>query len=156
MHVKVGAFLAIASIALAVSACQGGSGVDMPDGMVSTEVGPEGGTVRSFDGNLTIVLPAGALSEPTLISIGVSTDAPASIGPAYRVQPNVDLAMDSEVTYRYAPSDVQGRVIAFSGRGRRPVGRPVGLPSGRGRSGLWSDSSHFTSWRADRMRRRLC
>ncbi|MFN3236649.1 MAG: thrombospondin type 3 repeat-containing protein [Pseudomonadales bacterium] len=39
----------------------------------SATIGPEGGSVTSLDGNLTLTFPANALSTDTLISIGVPT-----------------------------------------------------------------------------------
>ncbi|HSB36472.1 MAG TPA: hypothetical protein VLH41_06310, partial [Thermoanaerobaculia bacterium] len=54
----------------------------------SATIGPEGGSIRSSDGILTLKVPAGALATPTPISIEITTnDAPGAVGPGYEVSP---------------------------------------------------------------------
>ena len=107
MNVRVGAWWGLVPMCLCV-ACQEDAPEPEP---VVTEITPLGGTARSEDGNLTIEFPPDAVIEPIDVSIRVSGDAPASIGPAYRVQPNINLREDAIVTYRYAASDVEGREL---------------------------------------------
>ncbi|MCA9707684.1 MAG: hypothetical protein KDK70_17675 [Myxococcales bacterium] len=95
--------------------CQETPPAQVPSDAVTTEIGPQGGTARSEDGTLTIEIPAGAVAEPILVSIARSSDAPVSIGPAFRVQPNIGLLESATVTWRYAAADVQGRDIPTLG-----------------------------------------
>ncbi|MGE5717220.1 MAG: hypothetical protein ACM369_11270, partial [Acidobacteriota bacterium] len=54
----------------------------------SASIGPSGGSVRSSDGRLTLLVPAGALSSPATVSIGTdASDAPQGVGPAYVLSP---------------------------------------------------------------------
>jgi len=50
----------------------GGDGVNAPEAVT---IATEGGTITSADGKVTLVVPAGALAQPTAITI---TPAPAS------------------------------------------------------------------------------
>jgi hypothetical protein len=54
----------------------------------SATIGPQGGSIRSDDGGLTLKIPAGALGAPTQFSIvTVPNDAPDALGPAYDLSP---------------------------------------------------------------------
>lgn len=55
---------------------------------VAAEIGPEGGTLTSADGILTLDIPPGALSSATKIQLARLGSPPAgSQGPAYDLQP---------------------------------------------------------------------
>jgi hypothetical protein len=73
--------------------------------MVRKTIGPDGGSVTSTDDVLTIEIRPETFSEPTEISIAHSDDPPPAWGPAYRVQPNLELSIAATVTYRYALPD---------------------------------------------------
>lgn len=62
-----------------------------------TMIGPEGGTVVSADGNVTLVIPAGALDAPTDVSIVPADDGQFSHDPMY-----VDAT-----AYEIRPADVE-------------------------------------------------
>jgi len=69
----------------------------------SATIGPQGGSVRSDDGVLTLKIPAGALSAPTPMSIATtSNDAPGALGSAYDVSPGgLALAKPAILGFRY-------------------------------------------------------
>lgn len=68
--------------------------------LVRKAIGPEGGLISSHDRVLTLVFQPGALDEEHEIEIFPSDEPPLVFGPAYRVRPNLELAVDVEVTYR--------------------------------------------------------
>ena len=66
--------------AFAPGGCGEGEGED-GDEVIGVVVGPEGGLVVSDDGVLSIILPAGAVTEPTLVTVeltGACVSCPAS------------------------------------------------------------------------------
>jgi hypothetical protein len=65
------------------------TGTGTPVGTKTTEiVGASGGTVSSADGNLSLIIPAGALSGETEVSIQpVTNEAPLGLGNGYRLEP---------------------------------------------------------------------
>jgi hypothetical protein len=63
-------------------------------------IGPQGGIVSSDDDGLTIVLWPGALGRYEDFEIVPSQMAPESFGQAYRVRPNVNLAVGAEIILR--------------------------------------------------------
>lgn len=77
-------------------------------GSGKNSIGPDGGLVATDDDVLTIVIQPGALGEWIDIEIEQSNDPPESFGPAYRVKPNVPLAVYSEIIYRHALPDDPG------------------------------------------------
>lgn len=93
-------------------------------------MGRSGGTVTSHDRMLTIAVRPDALDETVQVCITPADrppEGPPSIyGAAYRVQPNIDLALNATVTYRAAlPSDPTGVAVGVirredfeAGRGR--------------------------------------
>ena len=86
---------------------------DGDDGQVVVRtVGPEGGLVSSHDEVLTLFFPAGSVSRRTEIRIAPSDVPPLVFGPAYRVQPDIDLEIPVEVTYRRVlPRDPTGTTV---------------------------------------------
>ena len=69
----------------------------------SATIGPQGGSIRSDDGALTLKIPAGALGAPTPMSIATtSNDAPGALGSAYDVSPGgLALAKPALLSLRY-------------------------------------------------------
>ncbi len=66
----------------------------------ASSIGPQGGIVTSEDDGLTIVIWPGALGTFETFEITPSEMAPDSFGQAYRVSPNVELAVDAEIILR--------------------------------------------------------
>jgi hypothetical protein len=75
----------------------------------SATIGPQGGSIRSSDGRLTLKIPAGALSQPTPFSLQETTnDAPQGTGPGYQLSPSgVTFARSALLTLAYTRADTQ-------------------------------------------------
>lgn len=96
-------------VVLVLGAC---GGDDVPPGVVRKAIGPDGGLISTEDDVLTIVIQPGALGEWIDVEIERSDAPPPSFAPAYRVQPNVALAVYSEVIYRHElPDDPSSAAI---------------------------------------------
>lgn len=79
---------------------------------VRGRIGPGGGQLSSHDGVLTVFLPPGAVQEEVEVSIAPSDSPPPSFGTAYRVQPDIDLEIAAEISYRdELPIDPSGVTI---------------------------------------------
>ncbi len=76
----------------------------------SATIGPAGGSVQSADGRFTLLVPAGALTSPTPLSISAATnDAPQGVGIAYVLAPaNPAFAKPVLARVTYGPDDVSG------------------------------------------------
>src|ERR1035438_354521 len=62
---------------------------DTAGALVSASIGPTGGSLTSSDGRVQLMIPAGALSQTTTISIQpIINLCPGGIGLAYDLQPN--------------------------------------------------------------------
>ncbi len=80
---------------------------------VRATIGPMGGQVSSHDGVLTILILPGALERDETFVVTPSETPPPSFGDAYRVKPDIDLAVGAEITYTGAlPDDPQGAAVA--------------------------------------------
>jgi hypothetical protein len=91
------------------SAC---GGDDLPPGVARKAIGPDGGLIATDDDVLTIIIQPGALGEWVDIEIEASDAPPPSFAQAYRVRPNVPLAVFSEVIYRHTlPDDPSSAAI---------------------------------------------
>ena len=76
-------------------------------------IGPSGGLISSHDDVLTLVFQPGALDREYDVEIFPSDEPPLIFGQAYRVKPDVELAVDVEVTYRRVlPNNVDGVAVA--------------------------------------------
>lgn len=97
-------------MALGASACRDASDPDIARG----EIGPDGGLLTSVDSILTIAILPQALEETIELTIQRSEDPPDVFGPAFRVQPNLPLAIPATVTYRYPlPDDTSQTAIGY-------------------------------------------
>ena len=76
----------------------------------SATIGAEGGSIQSSDGRLTLLIPAGALSSPTGISLATdASDALNGVGPAYVLSPTgLNFAKPLIARLAYGPDDVAG------------------------------------------------
>jgi hypothetical protein len=80
-------------------ALAGGCRPDRLPQEVRQAIGPGGGQISSRDGALTIYLPPSAVESTIQVVISLSETPPEAYGPAYRVQPDVDLALAAEITF---------------------------------------------------------
>lgn len=105
----------------------GGTEVGMPDGQVASKtIGPDGGTINSSDNQVQLVIPAGALSKPTEISIQpITNHAPNGLGLAYRFLPDGTIfAKPASLTFQYDPervsaNDAEAFRVATQGADRK-------------------------------------
>ena len=95
---------------MALAAACGGD----EDDVVRQVIGPEGGLITSHDDRLSIALLPGALGEDTEIIIFPSDVPPEIYGAAYRVQPDIDLGVAAEVTYRRPLPPLEPRAVAVA------------------------------------------
>ncbi len=92
---------------VALMLCAGCRELELPDDFVRTVIRPTGGSVVSGDGVLRLQFPAGAVREPTKVEVYRSERAPSSLGPAYRVLPDIELEQPVRVTYSHVlPTDL--------------------------------------------------
>ena len=102
------ALLCVGSLAV-VSGC----GEDDDGRTVRANIGPSGGQISSHDGVLTVLILPGALDTTHEFSVAPSDTPPLIFGPAYRVQPDVPLSVNAEITYaRTLPNDPTGTGVA--------------------------------------------
>jgi hypothetical protein len=92
----------------------------------SATIGPQGGSIRSDDGRLTLRIPAGALTSAAAMAIETleSNDAPHGKGPAYVISPaGLSLGRAATLVLRYDSTDLDGSSsgslgLAFKSSGR--------------------------------------
>jgi hypothetical protein len=82
---------------------------------VTKNIDASGGSLTSPDGKLALVIPSGALSAGTAISIQpVTNTAPGGLGSAYQLLPEgIKFSKAVTITYHYADSDVRGSLPYF-------------------------------------------
>lgn len=117
---------------------------------VAAEIGPEGGTLTSADGILTLDIPPGALSSATKIQLARLGSPPAgSQGPAYDLQPEgLEFALPVRLSFAIPPnSGPLGalRVARHESGSWKAVGIAGVNPEG---SRIVAETSHFSlySW----------
>ncbi|MCG2612837.1 hypothetical protein LZZ85_01050 [Terrimonas sp. NA20] len=81
------------------------------DGLVmQNNFGASGGTITSPDGKLTVLIPAGALTTPTVVTVQqISNTLPLGTGTAYRVLPaDLTLSKPVTITLAYEATELDG------------------------------------------------
>ncbi|GAB3251673.1 hypothetical protein GCM10027347_10250 [Larkinella harenae] len=97
--------------------------VGQPEGIpVSKTIGPEGGTLVTADGKVHLVIPAGAVSQATIITIQpITNHSPNGIGQAFRFSPDgLQFKKPATLTFEYtndvvSANDKDGLKIAYQG-----------------------------------------
>lgn len=81
----------------------------------AARIGPQGGEVRSPDGALTVIVPPGALSVDTEVSVQmISNNAPLGVGGGYRLGPaGVEFAEPVTLTFAYDEGVLAGQPPEF-------------------------------------------
>ena len=75
----------------------------------SATIGPQGGSIQSSDGRLTLRIPAGALASPTSFSFQTTTsDAPQRNGSGYQILPSVGFTRPALLTLAYGRGETDG------------------------------------------------
>lgn len=108
-------------LGVVAAACGGGSGPDGdpdPDPIqgtpagdpVTVTLGPQGGSLATTDGGFVLTVPAGALNEPTSITVQpVISTVPHGYGLAYRIEPgSLALSVPAEVTLSIDEAAIPG------------------------------------------------
>lgn len=83
----------------------------VPDGISkAVSIGAPGGSLTSDDGQLTVSIPAGALSQTTVVSIQpITNTAPQGLGKSYRLTPEgTTFAKPVSLTFHYDDNDLGG------------------------------------------------
>lgn len=103
--------LSIAGLAVVLAACGGGgpAGPSSPGGGPGPTVGPAGGNVASPDGSARLVVPSGALAQPTALVLRSTANVPLdphAVGRAgYELAPaGTVFASPATLSIRYDPS----------------------------------------------------
>ncbi len=118
---------------------------------VSQSIGPAGGVIRTADGNVSLSIPAGALSQPTTISLQpIENKAFLGIGPAYEFSPDgLKFAKPAQLTVKYAAGSLEGTSpeaigIAFQDEKRVWQGKAAQVNPTEGT--FTAGVPHFSSW----------
>jgi hypothetical protein len=114
-------------------------------------IGPEGGTVVSADGKLTVTFPAGALAAGTPVSItAIDNLAPGGIGSAYRLEPSgVTFAAPVELALAFTDDDIAGGsadVLAWAFQDDMGFWHKSASTADAAASVLRASTTHFSDW----------
>ncbi|QEC42835.1 hypothetical protein [Pseudobacter ginsenosidimutans] len=82
---------------------------------VSKVIGPQGGSIESGDGRMSITVPSGAVNENTSFSIQpVTNTLTLGSGYSYRLLPeNVNFNKDVEIRFKYDEQDLAGTDVDY-------------------------------------------
>ena len=85
--------------------------------VTSVTVGPEGGAVGTPDDEVTVSIPAGALTDATDIGIQpITSEVPGGLGNAYRLTPDgLKFSQPVKLTFSYSGVDLGGTPAAALG-----------------------------------------
>lgn len=88
---------------------------------VSKSIGPEGGTLTSFDGSLQVIFPAGALGAPTTVRLQmVENKSAGGIGPAFEVEPKeTKLNKPVSIAWKFGKDGLNGTAANVVGLARQ-------------------------------------
>ncbi|NIO31906.1 MAG: hypothetical protein GTN75_08990, partial [Gemmatimonadetes bacterium] len=113
---RSGYLIAITSVILTLNTCGGGGGGEITDVInVPTNMGPAGGTLTFENGNVTVVFPAGAVSQAINVTCAAATsypqDARVVSGAVYTFGPaGTSFARPVQLTIMYDESGLSGGV----------------------------------------------
>ena len=118
---------------------------------ISQTIGAGGGVIRTADGNVSLSIPAGALSQPTTISLQpIENKAFQGIGSAYEFSPDgLKFAKPAQLTVKYAAGSLNGTSpeaigIAFQDDKRVWQGTAAQVNPAEGT--FTASVPHFSSW----------
>ena len=82
---------------------------------VSTEIGPAGGRIKSDDGRIELIFPAGALTQATTITIQPTPNpAPNGTGKAYQFGPSgTHFKKPVQLIFRYSDKEIKQCPASF-------------------------------------------
>jgi hypothetical protein len=115
-------------------------------------IGPEGGTLATPDGRVSLRVPAGAVTTPTAFSIQpIENHAPNGLGTAYRFEPDgAQFKQPLALTFSYAaevPTGGQGEDLRVGYQ--KPDGAWYGVPGVQvdaARRQVTVPMTHFSDW----------
>jgi hypothetical protein len=118
---------------------------------ISQSIGPAGGVIRTADGNVSLTIPAGALSQPTTISLQpIENKALLGIGSAYEFSPDgLKFAKPAQLVVKYEAGSLDGTSpeaigIAFQDEKRVWQGKMAKVNTTEGT--FTASVPHFSSW----------
>jgi hypothetical protein len=101
-------------------------------------LGPSGGTLRSRDGVLTVVIPPGALASERTLAIRIQDNTPKTVGPGYALEPvGLGLAVPAKVRLLQTPAPGYRTPSSLARVGAD--GTALNIP------GVWSDGQVVTA-----------
>lgn len=119
-------------------------------------IGPAGGTIMTPDGNISIEIPAGAVTTATEFSIQpVTSTLDATTGTTYRLGPEkVEFSKDVKISFRYQDSTLDGAsedeiYLAYQdaeGYWNREVMTEIDKQN----KSLFINTKHFSDWAIER------
>jgi hypothetical protein len=118
----------------------------------SAQIGPAGGVLTSFDGYLTLTVPAGAFDSARQVTIEpISNQAHGAKGPAYRISPEgLNTPVPMTLTFKVDPVSLRGTTLnALTIATQDADGRWTGTrtPQRNATAATVSvQTSHFSDW----------
>lgn len=106
---RIGCLALVLPLTFLLAACAGDDDNGPPRG-----IGAGGGAVTSGDGKASVTIPAGALSQPTVITVGVAPSPPAgNVGTAYEFGPDgTTFSQPATIQISYDPANLPAGVKA--------------------------------------------
>jgi hypothetical protein len=115
-------------------------------------IGPEGGTLTTPDGRVSLRVPAGAVTSPTAFSIQpIENHAPNGVGTAYRFSPDgAQFQKPLTLTYTYAEGELTtSQPEALRVGYQKPDGTWFGVPGVQvdaAKKQVTVPMTHFSDW----------
>ncbi|MFC4427148.1 hypothetical protein [Deinococcus navajonensis] len=113
-------------------------------------VGPDGGTVSSADGKLSLQIPPGALTTPTNLTVQpITSTAPHAGGGAYRLGPEgTTFKQPVQLTFRYdeAQESAASAFVVATQDARGEWQAHLGTAQDRAANTLTVRTTHFSDW----------
>ncbi len=121
---------------------------------VTQMIGPSGGTLSSPDGQLTVTIPANAVSAMTAFSVvPIETKSPGGLR-SYRLGPEgTTFTTPAKLTFKYGPEDVAGSdpaVLSIVFQDAEKKWRRSATTLDTEAKTLTTETTHFSDWSAVR------
>jgi hypothetical protein len=118
---------------------------------VSQTIGPEGGVIRTADGKVTLIVPAGALTQTTTISLQpIENKAYLGIGSAYEFSPDgLKFAKPAQLAVQYGQQDLAGTspdAIGIAFQDEKHVWQGTAAKVNTHEGTFTASVPHFSSW----------
>ncbi|MCE6992046.1 hypothetical protein [Dyadobacter sp. CY323] len=127
--------------------------IGQPDGTISAKtIGPEGGTISSADGQVKLTIPAGALTEPTSISVQpITNQNPNGLGRAFRFSPEgLHFRKPASLTFKYNEKELSSDDLTNFGvsyqRSNKVWYDVAGVQVNKNTREVMVPMAHFSDW----------